>query len=232
MIDPYLLKRCLDEGMSLPEIAKLIGTSPGTVGYWVTRHGLTANGSTKFRPGKGLKRSALEKLVLEGLTLGQVASRLSVSISCVRYWIEKHGLPAPREVRAADADSRRRSGDTRMVRTCRHHGEAEFVLDERGWRCRRCRREAVSRRRRKVKRLLVEEAGGECSICGYDRSVAALQFHHLDPSVKRFGLSRNGHTVALAVAREEAAKCMLLCANCHAEVEAGVTDLPTPSLRR
>jgi hypothetical protein len=43
-------------------------------------------------------------------------------------------------------------------------------------------------------------------------------------------LSRRGVTRALVEAREEARKCVLLCANCHAEVEAGVTaierDLP------
>lgn len=33
-------------------------------------------------------------------------------------------------------------------------------------------------------------------------------------------------TRSIERAREEAAKCVLLCANCHAEVEAGVRSLP------
>ena len=53
----------------------------------------------------------------------------------------------------------------------------------------------------------------------------ALQFHHLDPSQKEFGVSGRGVTRAIAKARAEAKKCFLLCANCHAEVEAGVTAL-------
>jgi hypothetical protein len=72
-----------------------------------------------------------------------------------------------------------------------------------------------------VKALLVEEAGGKCTLCGYDRCVAALQFHHLDPSTKAFGLSRKGVTKGIDSLRAEAAKCVLLCANCHAEVEGG-----------
>jgi hypothetical protein len=79
----------------------------------------------------------------------------------------------------------------------------------------------VSAWRRRVKRILVEEAGGKCRLCGYDRCHRALQFHHLQADEKRFALSHKGVTRSLAEAREEALKCVLLCANCHAEVETG-----------
>jgi len=79
-----------------------------------------------------------------------------------------------------------------------------------------------------VKRLLVEDAGGRCVRCGYDRCVAALEFHHLDPAEKRFALSTRGVARSLEKARVEASKCVLLCANCHAEVEAGVARLNPP----
>ncbi len=74
--------------------------------------------------------------------------------------------------------------------------------------------------------MLAAEAGGRCAICGYDRYLGALQFHHLDPNEKRIGLSRAGVTLAIDVLRVEAEKCVLLCSNCHAEVEAGLTALP------
>jgi hypothetical protein len=77
-----------------------------------------------------------------------------------------------------------------------------------------------------VKRRLVQEAGGSCRLCGYDRCVAALEFHHIDPTTKRFSLSQKGMSRALDTVRAEAAKCVLLCANCHAEVEAGMSILP------
>jgi hypothetical protein len=77
-----------------------------------------------------------------------------------------------------------------------------------------------------VKRILVEEAGGRCMLCGYERCIAALEFHHREPSQKSFGLSRRGITRAIDKVRAEAAKCALLCSNCHAEVEAGVATLP------
>ena len=61
--------------------------------------------------------------------------------------------------------------------------------------------------------------------CGYDTCIAALHFHHLDPTSKSFHVSQPGVTRLLARARAEAGKCVLLCSNCHAEVEAGVTVL-------
>jgi hypothetical protein len=94
------------------------------------------------------------------------------------------------------------------------------------WRCLRCRSEAVTRRRQKVKDILVRDAGGCCALCGYDRHVGAPEFHHVDPGEKRFSLSQMGIARSLDRARAEASKCMLLCANCHAEVEAGVARLP------
>jgi hypothetical protein len=77
-----------------------------------------------------------------------------------------------------------------------------------------------------MKPHLVEEAGGRCCICGYDRYVGALEFHHLDPGQKRHDVSKYGVTLSLAAARDEASKCVLLCSNCHAEVERGVSTLP------
>jgi hypothetical protein len=60
----------------------------------------------------------------------------------------------------------------------------------------------------------------------FDRCVAALEFHHVDPLKKRIGLSARGIAHALDKVREEVKKCVLLCANCHAEVENGVSSVP------
>lgn len=68
------------------------------------------------------------------------------------------------------------------------------------------------------KRRLVAEAGAECSRCGYDRNLAALTWHHMDPATKLFSLDlRSLSNRSEADIRQEVAKCILLCANCHAE---------------
>ena len=114
-----------------------------------------------------------------------------------------------------------------MNAECSKHGVARHVRRSDGvYRCARCASASVARRRRKVKRILVAEAGGACAICGYDRCVAALQFHHLDPTQKAFVVSLRGVTRSIGELRREAAKCALLCANCHAEVERGLVEVP------
>ena len=110
------------------------------------------------------------------------------------------------------------------IRECGRHGEAEFALYGRAqprWRCKRCVGEAVRRRQQKIKRILVDEAGGKCAICGYDRCIGNLHFHHVDPAAKSFAMS-TATGKSLAAYRHEARKCMLVCANCHGEIEAGL----------
>ena len=103
------------------------------------------------------------------------------------------------------------------MRACPRHGRAVFRLDARAtYRCVLCSQERVAERRRQIKRILVDEAGGRCAACVYDRFPAALQFHHVNPAEKSFGLSARGLSRGLYRAREEALMCVLLCGNCHA----------------
>jgi transposase len=227
-MDQALLKYHLDQGLSLPQIGVLVGRDPSTVGYWVQKHGLVANGREKYAPRGGLTREQLEPLVEQRMSVTQIADELGRSASTVRHWLVKYGL------KTSSRRGRRSHGGApkpqRIQDVCRHHGLTEFFLQNRGaYRCRRCASEAVSEYRRRVKRTLIDEAGGVCLLCGYARYQGALQFHHLDPSNKRFVISRQGVTRSMAEARAEAAKCVLLCANCHAEVEAGYASLPADS---
>lgn len=78
--------------------------------------------------------------------------------------------------------------------------------------------DAVSRKRKNLKRDLVEYKGGKCEKCGYNKCVAAMDFHHINPKEKDFALSRNGHTKSWEKLRQEADKCLLVCSNCHREI--------------
>jgi 5-methylcytosine-specific restriction endonuclease McrA len=85
---------------------------------------------------------------------------------------------------------------------------------------------AVAKRRRKVKTLAIEYKGGKCQLCGYARYQGALDLHHIDPKEKDFGIGDKGYTRSWETVRKELDKCVLLCANCHRELEAGITQLP------
>jgi len=169
-------------------------------------------------------------LVEAGMTIAEISEEVGLSKGAVRHWLWRYDLRTKngrgqraRKIAAAGKEN----GLLTIKMTCPRHGETEFLLEgRRYYRCKRCRSDAVARRRRKVKAILVREAGGRCCICGYDRSPCALGFHHLDPLEKRIPLSARGIALALDTLRAEAAKCRLLCANCHAEVENGVVSLP------
>ena len=88
-------------------------------------------------------------------------------------------------------------------------------------------RKAVSERRKKLREMAREYKGGKCVICGYKRYSGALDFHHRDPSKKDFGLSTRGLTRSWEKIKKEIDKCALVCANCHRELHAGITQLPT-----
>jgi 5-methylcytosine-specific restriction endonuclease McrA len=226
-MDRDLLEAWLEQGRSLTEIGALTGRDPSTVGYWLRKHRLVANGREKYAPRGGLTRKGLEPLVNRRLTLAEIAAEVDRSESTVRYWIARHGLNRPSGRRRQDVEQAIREGRRTVVRHCHRHGETEFALvgDRRYPRCKGCRAEAVARRRRKVKQILVEEAGGKCVLCGYHRSLCALQFHHLDPAQKAFGIAQGGITRSIDDIRQEVARCVLLCSNCHAEVEGGDASL-------
>lgn len=87
-------------------------------------------------------------------------------------------------------------------------------------------KKAVAKRRTKVRRLAIDLKGGHCALCGYRKWIGALEFHHPDPHKKDFSISTDGMTRSWERVRREVEKCVLLCANCHREVHAGVTQLP------
>jgi len=74
--------------------------------------------------------------------------------------------------------------------------------------------------------MAIEYKGGKCQICGYSKYQGALDLHHIDPREKDFALGQKGYTRSWVKIREELDKCILLCATCHREVEAGITQLP------
>ena len=85
---------------------------------------------------------------------------------------------------------------------------------------------AVAKRRKKVRQMALDHLGAQCQICGYNRCMNALDFHHKDSSTKEFGLSQDGLTRSWERVKREVEKCVLICSNCHREIHAGTTQLP------
>lgn len=92
--------------------------------------------------------------------------------------------------------------------------------------------EKVKAWRRRTKERLCKAFGSKCGICGYNKCTDALEYHHIDPTTKEFGLGqRRASCVSWARLCEEARKCVMLCSNCHKEVHAGIAEIPDDILR-
>jgi hypothetical protein len=75
----------------------------------------------------------------------------------------------------------------------------------------------VKSRRQRLKEMSVEYKGGKCEKCGYNKSIWAFDFHHLNPKEKDFTISAY-LVLGWDKIKLELNKCILLCANCHREL--------------
>lgn len=89
--------------------------------------------------------------------------------------------------------------------TCKNKTNQSYILQQaRGW-------------KRKI--FCVKKLGGRCSICGYNKNLAALTFHHKNPKRKNFQLDiRSLSNRRQSWIDSELKKCILVCNNCHAEL--------------
>lgn len=75
-------------------------------------------------------------------------------------------------------------------------------------------------RKRAIKRLRQEQIiaylrDKKCEVCGF-ADIRALDFDHIDPQTKRFGIARAlTNCYAWEEIEKEIKKCRILCANCH-----------------
>jgi hypothetical protein len=83
-------------------------------------------------------------------------------------------------------------------------------------------KKAVAKRRKTIRGKLIKYKGGKCIFCSYSKCADALDLHHFDASQKEFGISSGGLTRAWNRVVAEADKCVLVCANCHREIHAGI----------
>lgn len=153
-----------------------------------------------------MKQQAID-LHNQGMTKREIANQLGLGYSTVKKYTQ--GMK------------------TQQVRTegrCRDCDETDplnFYKASRYY-CKACWNKRTFQSARDKLDQLIRERGGRCERCGYDRYYGALQWHHLDPTHKEFGISGN-RGAPISKLREEVSKCQLLCANCHAEAHAPPT---------
>lgn len=79
--------------------------------------------------------------------------------------------------------------------------------------------------RKVLKKWALQEKGKKCCVCGYNKCIEALEFHHLNPNEKDFNLSDRNIKLDWNKVKQEIDKCILVCSNCHREIHSGVLEL-------
>lgn len=98
--------------------------------------------------------------------------------------------------------------------------QAELTGKQKMFCSRKCHNRSTNRRlqdyqcqqKRGLSRKLafVKQLGGKCCKCGYNKNLAVLVFHHLDPNVKDFGLDiRKFSNSSMERLEKEVNKCQL-----------------------
>ena len=77
--------------------------------------------------------------------------------------------------------------------------------------------------RKRRKALFVERMGGKCSICGYNKCINSLVFHHINKNDKNYEPAQLMN-FSIKKIESELKKCVLICANCHGELHSEKYD--------
>lgn len=115
----------------------------------------------------------------------------------------------------------------RKSKTCT---QCQRIYNKKGKICYVCLNK--NRREANMSRIYNLLGGAKCWICGYSRSKAALDFHHIDGQTKSMGLSTREMQLSWQTVWTEVQKCCLLCSNCHREHHAGLVDRTDDIIRR
>jgi len=175
---------------------------------------------------KGLKQQIID-LFDNGMNYNEIADRLECSKGTVSYHLTsfikerklqkdnflksiKDNLPKDR------AELINLYGDKLTFREKQYFFNTFYKLPDMGTKSGNVPKEYYQNKRYLAKRQMVDYKGGSCEICGYSKSLRALQFHHTNPSEKDFTIGDKA--VFNEDVKKELDKCMLVCANCHSEI--------------
>ena len=171
-----------------------------------------------------MDRDQLDNLISCGFSQRDIAEGLGTSHNKVKYWLKKHNLST--NYRKKDA-----LPDRKVCPVCKtDKPNSEFYKRKNrdydlSSACKACNLQDRINRQRNFKQECVDYKGGECQCCGYNNCNNALDFHHIDPKTKSFGISKQRRTKVTDEIRKELDKCVLVCSNCHRELHAGLIKL-------
>lgn len=179
-----------------------------------------------------MDKQLLEKLINENKSSYEIAKEVGKSQTTVKYWLKKHGLKTNYKTHSTI----KVINDHKICTYCNINKPlSDYHIKDKATKrlnnkCKLCFNNEAKERMLAAKIMFINYKGGQCISCGYNKCIAALEFHHLDPMEKDFEISnykintKNVKTLDANI-KNELDKCVLLCANCHREIHNGLLKL-------
>lgn len=157
-----------------------------------------------------MNKEEIIKYLNQGYSTWKLAEHFNTTQPNIRYWLKKYDLQTIRKLNF--------NNNQRICLTCKSTKPQEDFY-KRGKKymchCKSCFLKNNTTKRLQVKQKCVDYLGGKCSKCGYNKCLAALDFHHVNSSTKDKDYINS--RMSFEKLKIELDKCVLLCANCHRE---------------
>jgi hypothetical protein len=158
-----------------------------------------------------MNKEELQELINQKLSINQLSKHFKKSKSTIIYWLKKFDLKTLYL-------QYNKGPDSLYCVVCKTSAKEDFYTKGyRRFKCKTCHKKRIKEKTDNRKIELINYKGGKCLTCGYDKCIAALEFHHRDPSQKDPDWSKSRKHKFEKI-KDELDKCDLLCANCHREV--------------
>lgn len=169
--------------------------------------------------------------ITKNLSQRAVGRELNCSQATVRHFLKKYKITKNKKNDLSTDQSR----SSRCSKCKEIKSIGEFYLRKRSngnitsssW-CRSCNSKGVIKTQQNTKSKLVKLKGGSCQTCNFNEYDGALEFHHVDSTLKDDKLSKLIRSSLSKDIIDEINKCVLVCSNCHKMIHAGIRECPIP----
>ena len=151
-----------------------------------------------------IDKEILKKHIKKGLSTRQIGKSLNKSQSSIKHWLNKYNL---KTIQSFEKPY--------LCKDCGENNPKNFY-GRRKNRCNKCHNKSQASIGKSKRLKAIKLLGGSCRVCGYNKCSSALEFHHIDPTIKDVHYS-SMRSWSFSRIKKELDNCLLLCSNCHRE---------------